>query len=450
MKIFTMEINPAFDCVPHRDASHAAIAGQRGSRYALRRAANGMSKTIKKRDFLPHLPPSDDELAPTDFRARLVRDPRHIGAGAASGRLKRHRGRRIAALVAAIAVPAVAAPGDWKTIDHFAFQDEAIAAPVAPMPFEQPGSSFPGSAFYYLEDAPRAAFAAGDAASPLFDITGTGNAGAVQLVATRNAGPAARSFLTSGDGVSKSRALQCLTSAIYYEAASETVGGQRAVAQVVLNRVAHPSYPGSVCGVVYQGSERRTGCQFSFTCDGSLARRPSAAAWERARDVAQDALWGEVYQPVGLATHYHTVWIYPYWAPSLQAVGTIGAHRFYRWRGAAGKPGAFRASYSGYEPLSAVSARTASALSVDAADPVALAREFTHSTGASTADPVGPPSATARVRNTSGAASAPPPSYSAAVTERGGDRLFKAENLPEASGIRPEYANSGRWISDPK
>lgn len=419
-----------------------------GTRWSAPTAA--YPKTCHKRDFLTYLPPSDDDLAPADFRARLARDPRPIGTSAASGHRRRHLGRRIAALVAAIAVPAVAAPGDWKTLDHFALQDQAIAAQVAPMPFEQPGGSFPGSAFYYLEDAPRGAFAGSADASPLFDISGTGKVDAVQLVETRNAGPAARSFLASGDGVSKSRALQCLTSAIYYEAASETVGGQRAVAQVVLNRVAHPSYPASVCGVVYQGSERRTGCQFSFTCDGSLARKPSAAAWDRARNVAQDALNGEVYQPVGLATHYHTVWIYPYWAPSLHPVGTIGAHRFYRWRGAAGKPGAFRVTYSGYEPLASMSARTASAVSVDAADPVALAREFVRSTAAVTADPAAAAPATARARNASGAGSAPPPSYSAAVTERGGDRLFKAENLPEASGIRPEYANSGRWISDPK
>jgi len=129
------------------------------------------------------------------------------------------------------------------------------------------------------------------------------------------------------------------------------------VAQVVLNRVSHPSYPNSVCGVVYQGSERITGCQFSFTCDGSLARKPSQNAWTRARTVAQDALSGGVYQPVGLATHYHTIWIHPYWAPSLDLIGTIGAHRFYRWRGAAGKLGAFRASYSGNEPFAAPTIR---------------------------------------------------------------------------------------------
>jgi spore germination cell wall hydrolase CwlJ-like protein len=74
----------------------------------------------------------------------------------------------------------------------------------------------------------------------------------------------------------------CLTAAIYYEAASEPDDGQRAVAQVVLNRVAHPAYPKTVCGVVYQGSERGTGCQFTFTCDGALARKPSRYFWDRA------------------------------------------------------------------------------------------------------------------------------------------------------------------------
>ncbi|MFN5901342.1 MAG: cell wall hydrolase, partial [Novosphingobium sp.] len=86
------------------------------------------------------------------------------------------------------------------------------------------------------------------------------------------AGPIARAMRVDNSGVDRSRALQCLAAAVYYEARSESDVGQRAVAQVVLNRVAHPSYPNTVCGVVYQGSERTTGCQFSFTCDGSLAK----------------------------------------------------------------------------------------------------------------------------------------------------------------------------------
>ncbi len=395
--------------------------------------------------YLNHLPPFYDEPTPADFRIRVGRSARPIGGR----RTMKHRGRRLAALAAAIAVPAMAAPGDWQALERMSGEPPHVAA-VNAMPFEQPGQSFPGSAFYYLADAPRMALTTGAAPSPLFDISGTGNRDASQLVETHNAGPAARAFFSAGSGIDKSRALQCLTAAVYYEAASETVGGQRAVAQVVLNRVAHPSYPNSVCGVVYQGSERRTGCQFSFTCDGSLDRKPSTAAWDRARMVAQQALSGETYAPVGLATHYHTIWINPYWSSSLNPVGTIGAHRFYRWRGLAGQPAAFREAYAGSEPFAAPSVRKASQLARDAADPVALARAFEElpkKALISSANSA-PNSAAGPVRKAE--TNAPPPNYVPAVTSRGGDQIFKAGNLPEAGGIRPEYANSGRWIAQPK
>ena len=148
----------------------------------------------------------------------------------------------------------------------------------------------------------------------------------------------------------KLRSLDCLAQAVYYEAASESEDGQRAVAQVVLNRVRHPAYPNSVCGVVYQGSHLRTGCQFTFTCDGSLARRPSIYAWARARRIAAEALLGEVYGPVGNATHYHTTAILPYWASSLVRAAVVGAHVFYRFPGSQGAAGAFAQRYAGVEP----------------------------------------------------------------------------------------------------
>ncbi|MFX4781967.1 cell wall hydrolase, partial [Acinetobacter baumannii] len=88
--------------------------------------------------------------------------------------------------------------------------------------------------------------------------------------------------------------------------------GQQAVAQVILNRVRHPAFPATVCGVVYQGSEH-AGCQFSFACDGSMARRPEPGLWRRAMAVAASALAGQVYAPVGLATHYHTYAVTPAW-----------------------------------------------------------------------------------------------------------------------------------------
>ena len=148
-------------------------------------------------------------------------------------------------------------------------------------------------------------------------------------------------------------ALECLTAAIYYEARSESEGGQRAVAQVVLNRVRHPAFPKSVCGVVYQGSNRSTGCQFTFTCDGSLARGRNPGPWERARRIAAEALSGYVYEPVGLATHYHTTAIHPWWADALTKAVTIGNHIFYRWRGEWGDPKSFRRPYVGAEAYAA-------------------------------------------------------------------------------------------------
>lgn len=146
-------------------------------------------------------------------------------------------------------------------------------------------------------------------------------------------------------------ALECLASAIYYEAASESNEGQRAVAQVVLNRVRHPAYPHSVCGVVFQGAERATGCQFTFTCDGSLVRPRNPIAWSRATSVAAAALAGYVERSVGTATHYHTIWVVPYWQSSLTKIATVGAHIFYRWAGSSGHPSAFSAAYSGMEML---------------------------------------------------------------------------------------------------
>ena len=90
--------------------------------------------------------------------------------------------------------------------------------------------------------------------------------------------PASR-FVLRTDKEDSERALTCLTQAVYYEAASEGADGGRAVAQVVLNRMRHPGYPASVCGVVYQGADRATGCQFTFTCDCSLLRTPVASLW---------------------------------------------------------------------------------------------------------------------------------------------------------------------------
>jgi hypothetical protein len=158
-----------------------------------------------------------------------------------------------------------------------------------------------------------------------------------------------RPFVMPVGGEDRTRALQCLTQAVYYEAAREGEKGQAAVAQVVLNRVRHPAYPKSICGVVYQGAARSTGCQFTFTCDGSLRWAPVAAYWAQSKRVAEKALAGYVDKQVGSATHYHAQYVAPYWAPTLVKMTQVGQHIFYRWTGPWGEPPAFTGRYAGGE-----------------------------------------------------------------------------------------------------
>lgn len=151
-----------------------------------------------------------------------------------------------------------------------------------------------------------------------------------------------------------STALQCLTQAVYYEAAVEPLQGRRAVAQVVLNRMRHPAYPKSVCGVVYQGAQRRTGCQFSFTCDGALLRTPATRPWHEAREVARAALAGYVEPSVGTATFYHADYVLPKWAYQLGKITQIGRHLFYRFNGSWGSAATLSGRYAGVEAIPAL------------------------------------------------------------------------------------------------
>lgn len=162
-------------------------------------------------------------------------------------------------------------------------------------------------------------------------------------------GPVARPFIFAGSALSRDRAIDCLASAMWYEA-GEGEEGQLAVAQVVLNRVRHPAFPNTVCGVVFQGSERRTGCQFTFTCDGALSRRPSAAAFLLAERRAMAMLYGVTFARVGLATHYHTDWVHPAWSAQMDKLSQVDTHLFFRWRGAWGQPGTMRQTYGSEEP----------------------------------------------------------------------------------------------------
>jgi len=185
------------------------------------------------------------------------------------------------------------------------------------------------------------------------------------------ANPPADPFVLRASAGEKAAALQCLTAAIYYEAALEPRAGQEAVAQVVLNRLRHPGYPKSVCGVVFQGSDR-PGCQFSFACDGSMARAPVQWAWRNAREVAEQALDGFVMKGVGTATHYHTTWVMAAWTPTLLKVAQIGAHLFFRPIGPEGDPSEFQARYGGGEAAASKVDLIGKATAATAAPPALL------------------------------------------------------------------------------
>lgn len=154
-----------------------------------------------------------------------------------------------------------------------------------------------------------------------------------------------------------SRALECMTLAVAYEAGYESLEGKQAVAEVVLNRLRSGSFQGTVCDVVFEGSTRRTGCQFSFTCDGSLRRRLPEQVMAEARMVAEDALANRIPVRAPGATHYHANYVSPYWAPTLTRITQIGAHIFYH---TPGRPAPHSRVNFADVPISAVSSRSLS------------------------------------------------------------------------------------------
>ncbi len=313
----------------------------------------------------------------------------------------------LVALCLTLAV-ALSAEAAWQAIVAHRGDD----APPLPAPAGyEAADHFPGAALLYADVAlPMQASA--DTAAPAQGVTGTTALPALPVSAAMasaamqaDAGVVAAPPFSSkaASSLDRARALECLTAAIYYESASESDAGQSAVAQVILNRARHPAFPATVCGVVYQGSER-SGCQFSFACDGAMARVPARAAWVRAARHAAMALAGYVYAPVGLATHYHTYAVTPAWNRSLVMTDVVGAHLFHRWKGFWGTSAAFRQVYRGGEPIPGPHMRL-----------------------------VQPPVA---VEPTLIAAAASPP-------------IVPAAPVTNAAEVRPAYADSGSYVTPP-
>ncbi|MBN8841631.1 MAG: cell wall hydrolase [Sphingomonadales bacterium] len=273
------------------------------------------------------------------------------------------------------------------------------------------------------------------------DATATAPLTPTQLQQEAFVGPPAKPYVFRGlTALDRERAHYCLTSAIYYEAASESDDGMRGVAQVIINRARHPSFPNTICGVVFQGSQRAGVCQFTFSCDGAMARAPEKRNWLRASRIAAAALGGYVFLGVGLATHYHTTAIWPRWGKSLVMTNIVGAHIFHRWRGRWGMPDAFRAPYLGREPVPGPYLPVAQQLAIlkgqgiaPGAGPVAaLAGPAAPLPDVAPAPMPGAMSAPAAAAPTAPAAT-PAPTYA-------------DPRLNQSGQIREEFQKSGEWI----
>ena len=126
---------------------------------------------------------------------------------------------------------------------------------------------------------------------------------------------------------------ECLAEVMYYEARGEGVEGEKAVAEVVLQRTRTNDYPSTVCGVTYDGVQPdRRDCQFSFACDGTLRRPKDGYAWQRVRLLADKILTGVVRLSgqTGHAVAYHNVDVAPAWAQTMLKTAQIGNHVFYK------------------------------------------------------------------------------------------------------------------------
>ncbi|HEX7851314.1 MAG TPA: cell wall hydrolase [Sphingomonas sp.] len=266
------------------------------------------------------------------------------------------RQTRAGLLALLVGVPMLAVSAKATVIAYYAAQAKAEAPPLPPIGYESE-DHFPGAALFFVAEEQAAPTAGTTGTTALPDLPVPANAD-LTPDSDGTVRPAQPFSMAGASALDKARALDCLTTAIYYEAASESEEGQRAVAQVILNRVRHPAFPATVCGVVYQGSEKSTGCQFSYACDGSMARVPMRSAMDRARRIALAALDGYVMRQVGLATHYHTYAVTPAWNRSLVMTDAIGMHFFHRWKGYWGTPAAFsNLRYRGGEPVPGPHAR---------------------------------------------------------------------------------------------
>jgi hypothetical protein len=139
-----------------------------------------------------------------------------------------------------------------------------------------------------------------------------------------------KDFLSDVSAADGGENWECLTQALYFEARGESIKGQFAVAEVILNRVSSPKFPNSVCDVVHQGTGKKFRCQFTYTCDGRAEVITEKSAWGRLGKIARLMIDGAPRRLTEGATHYHTKSVKPRWASAFSRTASIGVHYFYR------------------------------------------------------------------------------------------------------------------------
>ncbi len=149
-------------------------------------------------------------------------------------------------------------------------------------------------------------------------------------MATEKGAPFTQAWLDTLGKPKASAEMECLAEALYFEARGESIKGQFAVAEVILNRVQSSRFPKSVCGVIRQGTGRKYQCQFTYTCDGLSERISEPRAYKRSQQIAQASLDGVVKNLTQGATHYHTTAVRPRWSKVYSKTVKIGRHIFYR------------------------------------------------------------------------------------------------------------------------
>jgi len=139
-----------------------------------------------------------------------------------------------------------------------------------------------------------------------------------------------RSWLARQQVSGSDKHTECLAEALYFEARGESVRGQFAVAEVIMNRVDSPEFPDTVCGVIRQGTGKKYQCQFTYTCDGNPEHIANQSAYGQVSKVARLMVDGAPRALTGGATYYHTRAVSPRWSRVFARTASIGVHHFYR------------------------------------------------------------------------------------------------------------------------